>query len=98
MDRQKLGDTILDALKGYRLQSIQDEEGNGIDLIDVLSVGPTIAEGILERERLAEHIADALETFECFECGGKIVNDVCPHCESEKAELEERKRRNESCE
>jgi len=67
MDRQKLTDTIRDALDSYRMLHLQDGEGNGSALADLLSDGhPTIKEGQEEIQRLAEHIADALHELKAI--------------------------------
>jgi hypothetical protein len=63
MDRQKLEDTIREALESYRMKNMQDETGSGSALVDLLSEGhPTIKEGQEEIESLTEHIADALDS------------------------------------
>lgn len=53
---------ILEALKNYRCQYTQDEHGEGIPLVDLITpeIDTDIARGQMEMELLAEHIADEL--------------------------------------
>ncbi len=51
---------ILGALRSYRCQYTVDHDGDGLDLVDVLSPGPTIAEGQEELELLADTVASAV--------------------------------------
>ena len=53
-------DKIIDALKSYKMWSLQDDEGNGYPLLDHLSFGPTVKAGLEEIQRLAEHIDEEL--------------------------------------
>ena len=52
--------TILHTLIDYRCQYTQDEYGDGLDLVDLLSPLDTIEEGKLELDLLADDIANAL--------------------------------------
>ena len=54
-------DALLAALKAYRCQYTLDQDGGGLDLVDALSPGDTIAEGNLELELLAEHLGLAID-------------------------------------
>jgi len=53
---------IYAALRKYRCQYMRDDEGNGIEIVDVMTPqwDPTILTGEKELELLAEHIADEL--------------------------------------
>jgi hypothetical protein len=59
-------DIILEVLKGYRCQFSIDDEGDGLDLVDILSPFTTIKEGNMELELLADHIEDALTNLDRF--------------------------------
>ena len=52
---------LLTALKSYRCQYTHDQDGGGLDLVDALSPGDTIKEGLCELELLAEHLDLALD-------------------------------------
>ena len=54
-------DALLAALKSYRCQYTHDQDGGGLDLVDALSPGDTIKEGLCELELLAEHLDLALD-------------------------------------
>ena len=54
-------DALLAALKSYRCQYTLDQDGGGLDLVDALSPGDTIAEGKLELELLADHLSLAVD-------------------------------------
>ena len=58
--RMNDADALLAALKSYRCQHTLDQDGGGIDLVDALSPGDTIAQGLLELELLAEHLDAAV--------------------------------------
>jgi hypothetical protein len=60
-------DVILAALQGYRCQYTRDEDGNGIDLVDLLSPFTCdIKEGRLELELLADHIDTTLTDLDRY--------------------------------
>jgi len=50
---------LLAALKSYRCEHSKDDEGNGLELSDMLTPDdqPSITKGLLELESLAEHLA-----------------------------------------
>lgn len=62
VDEEELGTIIVKALRGYRLSNmvLDDDPGEHLPLVDLLSNGPTIADGIEEIEQIADAIAGAL--------------------------------------
>lgn len=51
---------ILKALKNYRCSKTVDGDGDGMPLLDLLSPGETVAEGLEELRNLAEYLDDKL--------------------------------------
>ena len=68
-----LREAMIKSLRDYRCQYIQNENGDGLSLLDVLSPGPTIAEGEQEIVYMVEHIIALLASRPM----------VCPHCKAE---------------
>jgi hypothetical protein len=54
-------DRIVLALKSYKMWTVHDDDGNGYSLVDQLSSGPTVKDGLEEILRLAEHIDESLD-------------------------------------
>jgi len=56
----ELGPIIKDALDKYRCQNTVDENNDALSLVDILSPGPTIAEGQEEIIYLTDHICSEI--------------------------------------
>lgn len=62
MTSNALGDVIQEALQGYRMQHVEDGEGNGFSLLDALSVGSkTVEQGQREIELITGDICNAID-------------------------------------